>query len=177
MRLIFFIIIVAALCLSCSSNKNIMVKVSKIDLLSAASTEVQSILKEVRDAYKQDYEFTNQVFILRTEKIRDSLEVILSVYDVSDFSNCFQARLFPLYGLYEFEDSSVLVYGNDSQKLFNKKGEQIAFDLLECKRNKNEMTHEDIPYPPEIFEPIVWIYSGNSNSLTFRDQSQFNIIE
>lgn len=177
MRFIYFIIIVAALSISCSSNKNIMEKASKIDLLSASSTEVESILKDVRDAYKQDYEFTNQVLILRTEKIRDSLEVILSVYDVSDFSNCFQASLFPLYGLYKFEDSSVLVYGNDSEKLFNKKGEQMAFDLLECKKNKIEMTYGNIPYPPEIFEPIVWIYSGNPNSLTFKEQSQFNIIE
>lgn len=177
MRFIYFIIIVAALSISCSSNKNIMEKASKIDLLSASSTEVESILKDVRDAYKQDYEFTNQVFILRTEKIRDSLEVVLSVYDVSDFSNCFQASLFPLYGLYKFEESSVLVYGNDSQKLFNKKGKQMAFDLLECKKNKTEITHGEIPYPPEIFEPIVWIYTGNSNNLTFKEQSQFNIIE
>lgn len=177
MRFIYFIIIIGAFSISCSSNKNIMEQASKIDLLSANSAEVESVLKDVRDAYKQDYEFTNQVFILRTEKVGDRLEVILSVYDVSDFSNCFQASLFPLYGLYKFEDNSVLVYGDDSQKLFKKKGEQIAFDLLECKKNKTEIKEGDIPYPPEIFEPIVWIYSGNSNSLTFREQAQFNIIE
>lgn len=177
MRFIYFIIIVGAFNISCSSNKNIMEKASKINLLSVSSTEVESVLKDVRDAYNQEYEFTNQVFILRTEKVRDRLEVILSVYDVSDFSNCFQASLFPLYGLYKFEDSSVLVYGNDSQKLFKKKGEQIAIDLLECKKNKTEIKEGSIPYPPEIFEPIVWIYSGNSDKLTFREQAQFNIIE
>ena len=53
----------------------------------------------------------------------------------------------------------------------------MAFDLLECKKNKTEITHGEIPYPPEIFEPIVWIYTGNSNNLTFKEQSQFNIIE
>ena len=177
MRYIYFIVIVAAICMSCSSDKNVMEKASKIDLLSVISAEVESILEYVREAYEKDYKFTNQVFVLRTEKVRDSLEVIVSVYDESDFSNCFQPSLFPLYGLYKFDSNSVLVYGDNSQMLFKKKGEQMTYSLLECKKEKIDKTKGDIPYPPEIFEPIVWIFSGNPNSLTFREQSQFNIIE
>jgi len=177
MRYIYFMITVAAFNISCSSNKNVIGKAPNIELLSASSTEVESILEYVRDAYRQDHEFTDQVFILRTEKVRDSLEVIVSLYDVSDFSNCFQASLFPLFGLYKFNAKSVLVYGNDSRKLFKKTGERMRFVLLECKKNKTEMNNGEIPYPPEIFEPIVWIFSGNSNKLTFREQTQFNIIE
>lgn len=177
MRTLYFIAIVAAIFVNCSSSKNVVENVSQIDLLFSISTEVKSILEYVREEYEKDYKFTNQVFILRTEKVRDSLEVIVSVYDESDFSNCFQPNLFPLYGLYKFDSNSVLVYGGDSQMLFKKKGEQMTYDLLKCKKKEIGKTKGDIPYPPEIFEPNVWIFSGNSKILTFKEQSQFNIIE
>ncbi|MBK8348655.1 MAG: hypothetical protein IPL08_13985 [Saprospiraceae bacterium] len=170
-------IILITLCISCSSSKNVIEKAPKIDLLSVISASVQPILRDVREAYEKDYKFTNQVFVLRVEKVMDSLEVIISVYDESDFNICFEPVIFPLFGLFQFDAYSVLVYGNDSQMLFEKNGDKMTYNLLECKKNMIEKAKGKISYPPKIFEPTVWIFSGNSNSLTFREQSQFNIIE
>lgn len=148
-----------------------------VELLSVISTEVERILEEVKKEYEKEYNFQNQVFVLRTEKIEDKLEVIISVYDISDFKHCFDDTLFPIYGLYGYKDKQVLVYGHDSNALFQKQGRYTQLDILNCVEQKAEEIKSNIPYPPVTFEPIVWIYTGSSDKLSFKEQAQFNLIE
>lgn len=173
----YYYTLLAVVCLGCSLHKNNLNNSIKVDLLTVNNDKVIPILKYVKEDFKTDHNFTNQIFVLRTEMMSDTLEVIASIYNEEYFGKCRKPTLFGLYGLFKFDGSNVIVFGRDSRVLFNKTGEQKMLNLLKFNRNTSVGSSSQIPYPPVIFEPIVWIFSGTSNNLSFKEKAQFNLIE
>jgi len=164
MRILILIMLAAQLLQSCKSHNHL------VNQLYVCDEKINTIIDSV---FKTEKEYRilneNNYGILRIKgKNPEKYTVRLSILSKSTYSRIIRnLKKDVLIGYVEYLDIPVIIYGEDSFGYFRKtkRVKKFSFMKLNNKRIKNKY---GIPPPPHIFDPQVWYYSIDKDTIILK---------
>lgn len=146
-----------------------------LNKLDIKEKEVYNVLQSFIEEQEEYADLEKSTILINIEKAKKGVELrigllykeILSAYLIEKKDN--------VIGFFKYEGITVIVFGKKNNPLFEKTNikKPIPFFYVkpEAKTKKGE-----IPPPPVIYEPIVWIYTYYKGDLKLKDKGRFTLI-
>jgi hypothetical protein len=135
-----------------------------VNELSLDVEEVNRIITEVI-AGQSIQDWDRAVILLRVQKKDGEYEVRGTKINKVHFGWLLRGKKDRIFGFFEYSGKEVLVFGESADRFFSKTDRTRTFEFLEIKPEKEI---NEIPQPPPVFEPKVWIYNYVNGDLVFR---------
>ncbi|MDD4727447.1 MAG: hypothetical protein PHN55_01685 [Dysgonamonadaceae bacterium] len=148
---------------------------NEFNMLRVKDTQINDVLEVF---IKEEAEYGNlekSVIIIKSEKSDNSNEIrIGALYKESMSSYLMKKKDRPI-GFFDYEGVTVIVFGENENLLFEKTNIKKIIPFLEAKPDL-KIKEGEVPPPPVIYEPIVWIYLFNNGKLELVDKGRFTLI-
>ena len=137
---------------------------------------------QINDAIKvlveEEFEYGNlekSAIIIKIEKLINGYEVRIGALFKESISSYLSDKEDKPFGFFEFEGVAVIVFGEEESLLFEKTNNKKSFSFLKAEPEL-KVKEGEIPPPPVIYEPIVWIYAYEDEKLKLTDKGRFTLL-
>lgn len=117
------------------------------------------VVKTVFEYLEENSILKKSVIVLNINNIGNTYEIKATGVEKEELKLYLEDKRERLFGYSDFKGILVMVYGNDAHKFYNKTTTKTSFDFLTPYKRKIVKSKGIIEDEPEIFEPMVWIYS------------------
>lgn len=155
----------------CKANQG-----NRLDLLTVKDIQlnqaIQLVIKEESEYGKLD----KSALIIRIEKSLNGFEIRIGTLYKENLNSFLSGKTDKPFGFFEFDKVTVLVFGEEEKSLFEKTGKTKSLPFLKSKP-EIKVKEGEIPPPPVIYEPIVWIYSHENGKLQLKEKGRFTLLK
>lgn len=155
---------------SCKANQR-----NELNILIVKDTQINEAIKALL-IEESDYGYLGKSAILiKIEKLEIGYEIRMGALYKENISLYLAGKKDKPLGLFEFEGITVVVFGEEESLLFEKTSNTKRFSFLEAK-SELKVKEGEIPPPPVIYEPIVWVYAFENGKLKLTDKGRFTLL-
>lgn len=175
MKAIMYTCIFILILISCNeSTKNI-----KMHQLISKTESLDGILDHYLENMGWFYNWKENVIVLRTERMNNGdLQARLAALHRQDFSWYLRGKQIPVYGYFEYDGKTVLVFGKASEIFFEKTDQYKELVYLQVTEVEKPVVQDgEIPPPPRVFEPHVWVYEYKDGEFKFLEDGLYYLLE
>lgn len=151
-------------------------KAQKIDMLKVKDTQINQAIKIVIKEESEYSKIENSIVIIRAEQLETGYEIRIGSIYKENLNSFLSGKVDKLLGYFESEKVPVLVYGVDEISLFEKSGQATILPIPKSKP-RVKVKEGEIPPPPVIYEPVVWIYSFEHGNLELKEKGRFTLLK
>lgn len=167
--LIFFIASVFSLS-SCKANQE-----NELNMLKMVNKQFNEVLESFINEEAKYGDIKKSIIIIKLENSNDIKELrIGALYEESLSSYLTNKKDKPL-GFFDYKNLTVIVFGENEKTLFEKTNTKKIFSALEIK-TEQEVKKGEVPPPPVIYEPVVWIYVYEKGKFHLKDKGRFTLL-
>lgn len=127
---------------------------------------------------KEEYQYGSlqkQVAIIRIESIDDRIELRLGMLSKKNMKFYLKDVKDELVGFFYYNKITVVVFGEQKSIFFKKTNKKKDMPFLKPEP-KLEVKAGEIPPPPVIYEPFVWIYNYDKGVLKMVTMGRFSLL-
>lgn len=128
---------------------------------------------------KDESEYGNieiSTILFKIEKLEIGYEIRIGTLYTESISSYLAGRKDKPLGYFEYEGVTVIVFGEEEKLLFDKTNKMKSFDFLKTKPELKDNKVE-IPPPPVIYEPVIWVYTYEHGKLKQKDKGRFSLLK
>lgn len=169
-RLIIWFIVFLCSFSGCKTNQGIYV-----NMLMVKNTQISEAIKVV---IKEEFEYGNlekSAIIIKIEKSKNGYEIRIGALYKESLSSYLSGKKDKPIGFFEFEEITVVVFGEDEMSLFENTNKTKSLPFLEVKPEL-KVKEGEIPPPPVIYEPVVWVYTFENGNLKLTEKGRFTLL-
>lgn len=169
-RLIIWSIALLCSFSGCKANQG-----NELNMLTVKDTQINEAIKVL---FKDESEYGNlekSVIIIKIEKSENGYEIRIGALYKESLSSYLSGKKDKPFGFFEFEEITVVVFGEEEISLFEKTNKTKSIPFLEAKPEL-KVKEGEIPPPPVIYEPVVWIYTYENGKLKLTDKGRFTLL-
>lgn len=156
---------------SCKANQE-----SVLHMLIVKNIQINGVLYGIVKEESEYGGIENELVIIKFEKDESGYEIRIGSLSKKSMSSYLTGKKDKPFGFFEYDGVTVVVFGVEEKLLFEKTNNTKSFSFLEAKPEL--MVKEgEIPPPPVIYEPIVWVYAFENWQLKLTDKGRFTLLE
>ncbi len=148
---------------------------NELNMLTVKDTQINEAIKVV---VKEESEYGNlekSAIIMKIEKSKNGYEIRIGALYKENLSSYLSGKKDKPFGFFEVEEVTVVVFGEEEMSLFEMTNKTKNLPFLQSKPEL-KVKEGDIPSPPVIYEPIVWIYTYENEKLKLTDKGRFTLL-
>jgi hypothetical protein len=169
-RLIIWLFVFFLSFSSCKSSHR-----NELNMLTVKDTQINEAIKELLIEESDYGNLEKSVILIKMEKLEIGYEIRMGALYKENISSYLSGKKDKPLGLFEFEGITVAVFGEEESLLFEKTSNTQSFPFLKAK-SELKVKEGEIPPPPVIYEPIVWVYAYENGKLKLTDKGRFTLL-
>lgn len=154
---------------SCQAQRN------EFAFLIVKDIQINEILKQVLVEESKYGSTENKIIIMRVENDKNEYEIRIGILSEESISPYLTGKQDKPVGFFDFEGVTVVVFGEDGNMFFEKTINKKYIPFLEAKPEV-KIKEGEVPPPPVIYEPIIWIYIYNNEKFILTDKGRFTLL-
>ncbi len=155
---------------SCKANQR-----NELNMLTVKDTQINEAIKALLIEESDYRNLKKSAILIKIEKLEIGYEIRMGVLYKETISSYLSGKKDKPLGLFEFDGITVAVFGEEESLFFEKTSNIQSFPFLEAKPELN-VKEGEIPPPPVIYEPIVWVYTYENGKLKLTDKGRFTLL-
>ncbi len=155
---------------SCKANQR-----NELNMLTVKDTQINEAIKALLINESDYRNLEKSAILIKIKKLEIGYEIRMGALYKKNISSYLSNKKDKPFGLFEFERITVAVFGEEESLLFEKTSNTKSLPFLESKPELN-VTEGEIPPPPVIYEPIVWVYAYKNGNLKLTDKGRFTLL-
>ncbi len=155
----------------CKANQE-----NELNMLTVKDAQINDALKVL---VKEESEYRNlgkSAIIFKIEKSEIGYEIRIGTLFKESLSLYLREKKDKPFGFFKFENVTVIVFGEEDRLLFEKTNNTKNLTFLEPK-SELKVKEGEIPPPPVIYEPVVWIYTYENGKLKPTEKGRFALLK
>ena len=169
-KLLIFLIASIFSLSSCKANQG-----NGLNMLKVLSNQLNEVIESFINEEAKYGDIKKNTIIIKLENSNDVKELRMgALYEESLSSYLINKKDKPL-GFFDYKNLTVIVFGENESTLFEKTNTKKIFPFLEIKIEK-EVKKGEVPPPPVIYEPVVWIYVYEKGKFDLKDKGRFTLL-
>jgi hypothetical protein len=170
MTVVYFLFL--QLCIGCQSKPEVSTSIASVEAKDTKMNDVLSVLCGGEDGSID----SATVFVIRVKHLSEGCEVRTGVIKKRDFGTLWYSNVKEdkLYGVFEYQNHLVLVFGKDAATLYDKTNQSKVLPFLPTTKPKTENRTIEVP---DNFEPPVRIYLIKNGVVSFQKRGLFELLE
>lgn len=175
MKVIIQACIFILILISCNKSTNDI----KVHQLIFKTESLGGMLDDYLENMGWFYNWQDNVIVFRTERMSNgNMEARLAAIHRQDFSWYLRGKQIPVYGYFEYDGKTVLVFGETSEIFFKKTEQYKELEFLRVIEVEKPVVQEgEIPPPPRVFEPHVWVYEYRDDEFVYLEDGLYYLLE
>ncbi len=167
--LIFFIASIFSLS-SCKANQE-----NELNMLKVVNNQFNEVLESFVNGEVKYSDIKKSIIIIKLENSNDVKELRIAALYKKHLGRYLENKKDKPLGFFDYKNLTVIVFGENEKTLFEKTNTKKIFSALEIK-TEQEVKKGEVPPPPVIHEPVVWIYVYEKGTFDLKDKGRFTLL-
>lgn len=155
---------------NCSSTQS-----QNLNKLDIKEKKVYNILQRFIEEQEEYAELEKSTILINIEEETKGVELRIGLLYKEILSSYLTGKKDNVIGFFKYNDITVIVFGKKNNHLFEKTNMRKPIPYFyvkpEIKTKKGE-----VPPPPVVYEPIVWIYTYYNGDFNLIDKGRFTLL-
>lgn len=169
-KLIIFTLVIIGNFVSCKASQ-----MTELFLLDVKESQVKEAFKLFVEEERKYGDVTNSIFIVKIEKSEKNYELRIGALDKESMSSYLVEKHDKPFGYLNYEGVTIIVFGEDKNPFFEKSSIKSNFSFFKSNK-KLKIKKGEIPPPPVIYEPVIWIYIYEKGKLELMHKGRFTLL-
>lgn len=148
---------------------------NELNMLTVKNTQINEVIKVVVEEESEYGKLEKSAIIIKIKKSKNGYEIRIGALYKENISTYLSDKKDKPFGFFEFEEVTVIVFGEEEMLLFEKTQKTKNLPFLQSKPELI-IKEGEIPPPPVIYEPVVWIYTYENGKLKLTDKGRFTLL-
>lgn len=146
-----------------------------LNKLDIKEKKVYNILQTIIREEKEYSDIDKNCILIKVEKTNNGVELKIGLLYEEILSSYLTEKKDNVIGFFDYEGITVIVFGDKNNNLFKKTNVKKNIPFFYVKP-EIKIKDEEIPPPPVIYEPIVWIYTYYNKEFNLIDKGRFTLL-
>ncbi len=134
-----------------------------------------NILQTYIEEQEEYVDLEKSTILINIEEKKNGVELRLGLLYKEVLSSYLTGKKNNVIGYFKYKDITVIVFGKHNSYLFEKTNIEKSIPFFYVKP-KTKIKEGEIPPPPVIYEPIVWIYTYHNSEFNIIDKGRFTLL-